>query len=88
MAILVETTKAYGVLLGTRSIQGTRICREVIVCLQGIKILEDFLSFDLSSSDIILGIQWLETLGNMHVNWKSQRMSFRMQGQSITLQGD
>ena len=65
MAIPVETTKAYGVLLGTGSVQGIGICREVTIYLQGIEILEDFLPFDLSSSDIILGIQWLETLGNM-----------------------
>ena len=88
MAIPIETTKAYGVLLGTGFVQGAGICKQVTVCLQDIEILEDFLPFYLSSSDIILGIQWLETLGNIQINWKCQRRSFRIQGQKVTLQGD
>ena len=76
MEIPIEITKTYGVLLGTGSVQGTGICRKVVVCLQGIEVMEDFMSFELSSSNIILSIKWLEAAGNMHINWRSQRMSF------------
>lgn len=31
--------------------------------LQGVKIVEDFLPLDLGGFDLILGMQWLETLG-------------------------
>ena len=49
MGIPIETTtKAYGVLLGTGSLQGAEICKQVTVCLEYIEILEDFLPFDLS----------------------------------------
>ena len=50
--------------------------------------MEDFLPFDLTSSDVILGIQWLETLGDLQINWKLQRMRFQLQGQRFKIQGD
>ena len=88
LTLPVEETGAYGVLFGYGSVQGVGIYKQVLVRLQEIEIMEDFLPFDLTNSGIILGIQWLETLGNMQVNWKLQRMRFRLQGQMITIQGD
>ncbi|GJT84253.1 putative mitochondrial protein [Tanacetum coccineum] len=37
---------------------------------------EDFFPLPLGSTDAILGIKWLETLGDMSVNWKTLTMSF------------
>lgn len=56
--------------------------------LQGIDIIEDFLPLDLGSTDIILGVQWLETLGTTHINWKTHTMKFMVNNTSVTLQGD
>ena len=50
--------------------------------------MEDFLPFDLTSSDVILGIQWIETLGDVQVNWELQKIRFRVQGKMITILGD
>ena len=65
LILLVEETGAYGVLLGSWSVQGAGICEQVLAQLQEIEIMEDFLPFDLTRSYIILGIQWLGNLGNM-----------------------
>ena len=70
LTLLVEETGAYGVLMGMRSVQGAGICKRVFIRLQEVEIMEDFLPFDLTSSDVILDIQWLETLGHVQVNWK------------------
>lgn len=56
--------------------------------LQGINIVNDFLPLGLGSSDVILGIQWLETLGMTHMNWKIQVMKFSLGKKIITLCGD
>lgn len=56
--------------------------------LQGITIIEDFLPITLGNSDLILGLQWLEKLGTMTVNWKSQEINFKMGNDKVTLTGD
>lgn len=43
---------------------------------------------ELGSSDIILGVQWLETLVNVVNNWKMQIMQYEKEGNTITLVGD
>ena len=64
LTLPMEETGAYGVLSGFGSVQGAGKCKQVLMRLQEIEIMEDFLPFNLTNSDIILGIQWLETLGN------------------------
>lgn len=51
-------------------------------------IIEDFLLLPLGNSDVILGIQWLEKLGNITTNWKTQTLKFQSEGVTVTLQGD
>ena len=50
--------------------------------------VEEFLPLGLGSSDVILGIQWLKTLGMTYTNWKTQVMKFRLGSEIITLRGD
>ena len=38
--------------------------------------------------NVILGMQWLESLGGMQVNWKTLTMRFTVGGLSVILQGD
>lgn len=37
---------------------------------------------------MIIGVQWLETLGPVTTNWKTQTMQFQWEGRSILLVGD
>lgn len=56
--------------------------------MQGLTVMEDFLPLLLGSTDAILGIQWLGTLGNMEVNWSQLTMKFNINGTLMTLKGD
>lgn len=67
---------------------GKGICRGILLQLEGIDIVEEFLPLRLGSSDIILGVKWLETLGTTQTNWKNQTMDFEVGGESICLKGD
>lgn len=49
---------------------------------------ENFLPLELGNSDLVLGIQWLEKLGEVTMNWKSQSMSFIPKGKRVKLEGD
>lgn len=44
--------------------------------------------FPLSSVDLILGVSWLETLGDVKANWKNSTMEFVIEGRRICVQGD
>lgn len=46
------------------------------------------LPLKMGNADIILGVQWLETLSEVKTNWKEQRMRFEHNGVTVTLQGD
>lgn len=59
-------TTGYGVLMGTGlTVKGEGMCKGVVLTLQNIEIVEDFLRLELGSADVILGMQWLETLGGI-----------------------
>ncbi|KAH9650018.1 hypothetical protein KPL70_026202 [Citrus sinensis] len=89
MQIPIVKTGAYGVTMGTgAAVKGEGLCRGVTIHLHGIDIVEEFLPLGLGSSDVILGVQWLETLGMTHTNWKTQVMKFMVGNESVTLRGD
>lgn len=84
----VTGTGLVGVKLGNEMMdrsQGT--CMGVVLNLPELQIIEDFYPLDLGGSDVILGIKWLQTLGDMTVNWKELRMKFWNGDQQITITG-
>ena len=89
MKIPVMTTVGYGVQLGNGdNIPTTGICRGVRLHLQGVEIIEDFIPLQLGSTNVILGIQWLETIGGTYINWKMQLMKFRLGNRTVLIRGD
>lgn len=53
---------------GDRAQSSQGECKSVVVRVQGITVVEDVLPLQLGNSDMILGLKWLEKLGNMTVN--------------------
>lgn len=79
----------FGVSLGTgEGVVGKGECRSVVLHLQGVTIIEDFLPLQLGNSNMILGVQWLEKLGTVSTNWKTQTLKFMLGEKSVTLKGD
>ncbi|KFK44390.1 hypothetical protein AALP_AA1G251300 [Arabis alpina] len=64
------------------------VCKDVELCFQGYSVVTEFLPLELGSADVILGIQWLASVGDMHCNWKQQRLSFEVDNREVCLQGD
>lgn len=86
----VTDSGGFGVSLGNgEAVRGNGVCENVILQLDGgVVIQEDFLPLKLGTTDIILGIQWLEKLGAVVTNWKSQIMQFNVGENTVTLVGD
>lgn len=68
--IPITGSEGFGVSLGNgEAIRGGVVCKEVRLQLDGgVEVIKDFLPLNLGSSDVILGIQWLEKLGMVLTN--------------------
>lgn len=89
LGLAVVKTEGFGVSLGNgETVEGEGVCRAVVVQLPTITVIKDFLPLTLGNSDLILGVQWLEKLGTVATNWKTQTLKFMVGGKSVTVKGD
>ncbi|KAA0038303.1 transposon Tf2-1 polyprotein isoform X1 [Cucumis melo var. makuwa] len=85
----IKETTHYGVILGSRAaVQGKGICEKLEVQLNSWKIVEDFLPLELGGVDVILGMQWLYSLGVTTIDWKNLSLSFSVDGKVVNIKGD
>lgn len=76
-------------LLGTGvSVEGIGVCSNVQLVLPSISFTAEFVVLELGQVDVILGMQWLRTLGKCTVDWELQEWSFCYDGALVTLKGD
>ena len=79
LALPLTTTTNYRVVMGTGiSVKRKGVYRGVCISLQGHIVVEDFLPLELGSTDVILGMPWLGTLGDIEVNWEMLPMKIKM----------
>ncbi|CAA7036030.1 unnamed protein product [Microthlaspi erraticum] len=77
------------ILLGTGiTVNGHGVCRNVGVTLQSHEFEMNFVVLELGNAEVILGIDWLRTLGKCEHEWDKHEMSFMYKGSLITLYGD
>lgn len=79
----------YEVVIESRKqLKAIGVCKGKVLKLQNITIVEDCLPLLLGSTDVILGIKWLATLGETRDDWKNLTICFELGGQTIVLRGD
>lgn len=67
--LLIEGQTGFAMMVGNRQrIMGQGVCRRVTVAVQGVMITQDFFPFELGGTDMVLGVQWLVTLGKVDAN--------------------
>ncbi|XP_010555029.1 PREDICTED: uncharacterized protein LOC104824625 [Tarenaya hassleriana] len=66
------------------------ICRAVVLKLQNLEIVADFLPLELGNADVILGVQWLRTLREIQMDFECLEMKFGIgNGETmVTVKGD
>ena len=85
----IKETSHYGVILGSgTAIQGKGICEALEVQLKDWTVKEDFLPLELGGLDIILGMQWLGSLGVTVVDWKNLSLTFSCRDKQICIKED
>ena len=82
LGLPIESTPLYNVRLGDDHKKGASgCCQGVKVKLGNYRFEETFFLFELGGVDMILGVAWLATLGEVKVNWKTLTMNFCINGQ-------
>lgn len=62
-------------------------CLNVSLTIQGHKFKTYFYVIDLHGVDVILGVAWQETVGEIKVNFRESYLKFQLDGKEICLQG-
>ncbi|MCH90134.1 hypothetical protein A2U01_0011042, partial [Trifolium medium] len=84
---LVETP-TYVIEVGNgEKVSNQGVCRNLTFQLQGVQFQQNFFLMELGGTDMVLGMDWLASLGNIEANfgelclkWKSNGFSHRIQG--------
>ncbi|GJV55960.1 retrotransposon-related protein [Tanacetum coccineum] len=69
------------------NIATTSKCKQFHWQLQGVDFCSDVMLLPLSGCEMVLGIQWLATLGDIKCNFKELRMEFMYQSKKMVLRG-
>ncbi|CAA0825193.1 Eukaryotic aspartyl protease family protein [Striga hermonthica] len=89
LGLHVEPSPTYSVMLGNgQRISSQGLCRAVSLYLQTATFMVDCFVFPLGGVDIILGVSWLASLGDVKANWKNLTMEIVKDGRTILLRGD
>ncbi|CAJ2679642.1 unnamed protein product [Trifolium pratense] len=84
----VEETPLMNIKLGDGSQTNTKgVCRNLDMQIGDFPLSPAVHLFELGGIDVVLGIEWLKTLGELIVNWRQQTMSFWINKRWVTLKG-
>jgi predicted aspartyl protease len=84
----IENTPQMKVKLGNGVQVATQgVCRNLEIDIGGFKLSPNVHLFELGGIDVVLGMEWLKTLGDTITNWRQQSMSFWSNHQWVTLRG-
>lgn len=64
-----------------------RIYKVVGMKIQGIEVSVDLFLIPMSSSNVVLGIQWLKKVGDILSNYEKLTMRFKLNGKEVLWQG-
>lgn len=64
------------------------VFRSMHVLIQGHRVIENFFPFELVNVDLVLGVTWLKTLGEVRADWTQFTLKFLAGNQWVCLQGD
>ncbi|XP_049345420.1 uncharacterized protein LOC125809928 [Solanum verrucosum] len=70
-----------------KKIQSNYVCKKLAWKMQGVSFDSDMLVLPIGGCNMVLGIQWLITLGDIMWNFRRLKMEFTIMGRKISLRG-
>ncbi|VFQ64159.1 unnamed protein product [Cuscuta campestris] len=89
LALVLHPTPAFRVYVGNGdSLRCAYSCPQTPLSLQGHVFEVDLYVLSIHGPDVVLGVQWPQTLGKISHDYSEMTMEFSWQGRPITLRGD
>ena len=78
LALTINREKKFQVMVANREkIECVRQCRALTINIEGYPVIVDFYILPVAACQLVLGVQWLQTLGPMEMDYKQLTMSFK-----------
>lgn len=85
----LEDTAEYTIEVGNgEKLTHKGVCAGLEVEVQGIPIAQNFFLMSLAGTDMVLGMDWLASLGDIKANFKNLEIKWRSGGQRFKIKGE
>lgn len=89
LKLQVQDTPEFTVEMGNGDRERNKgVCKDLKVQIQGIGIQQNFFNLELRGTNLVLGMDWLASLGNIEANFKNLTIQWEVEGKKLKLQGD
>ncbi|CAJ2679667.1 unnamed protein product [Trifolium pratense] len=89
LSLAVTETPAYIIEVGIgEKVKNHRVCEELGFSIQDVKFQQHFFIMELGGSEMVLGMDWLASLGNIEANFGNLCLKWEVQGNKYMIQGD
>ena len=89
LGLSVQAITPFRVYIGNGDFLTCRfLCPKVPINMQGHEFLLDFFLLPIEGPDVVFGIQWLQSLGRISMDYSEMTMEFKWERQSVILLED
>ncbi|KAH7528958.1 hypothetical protein FEM48_Zijuj05G0132800 [Ziziphus jujuba var. spinosa] len=85
--LIIQSNKIHVVVANKERIECVGLCRDLTVIIQGTLITADYYILPVAACPLVLGVQWLATLGPIKIDYSKLTMMFQQAGVPCTFQG-
>lgn len=85
--VLTKTSPLLVMVANGQHFISNAMCKSIIWNMQGVELKGDFRFMPLVAYDMVLGMEWLDRLGLMVIDWGKQYLSFEHEGKKVELTG-
>ncbi|KAK1396988.1 hypothetical protein POM88_006851 [Heracleum sosnowskyi] len=89
LGLTITTSTQFSIIVGNgQNLKCIGQCLQVPFFIQGHWFEADFYVIDLHGADVVLGVAWQETLGEIKMNFQESYLKFQHKGEEVCLQGN
>lgn len=89
IGLVVTNTPEYSVKVGTGAvIENNGVCKQLSWKLQGMEIIQNFFILELGGTEVVLGMDWLASQGDIEANFRSLIIKWGQKGCKKMIRGD